>query len=120
MSSHKYKQVIVVRDDLKLSRGKLAAQVAHASLGAFLRAKESGVPVEGWLEEGQKKVVLKCKDGEELLELYELAKKMGLPSFLVRDAGLTELEPGTMTCLGIGPEREEKIDRITGDLPLLR
>ncbi|WP_456482387.1 peptidyl-tRNA hydrolase Pth2 [Methanopyrus sp.] len=115
-----YKQVIVVRGDLELSRGKLAAQVAHASLGAFLRAKESGAPVEEWLKEGQKKVVLECEDEEELLELHELAKRRGLPSFLVRDAGLTELEPGTVTCLGIGPEREEEIDRITGDLPLLR
>ena len=60
-------------------------------------------------------------DGEDkYTEIVELAKRRGLPSFLVRDAGLTELEPGTVTCLGIGPEREEEIDRITGDLPLLR
>ncbi|MHC1581138.1 peptidyl-tRNA hydrolase Pth2 [Methanopyrus sp.] len=115
-----YKQVIVVRGDLDLSRGKLAAQVAHAAVGALLRARELGAPVDEWLEEGQKKVVVRCEDERELMERYERARELGLPAFLVRDAGLTELEPGTVTCVGIGPEREERVDRVTGDLPLLR
>jgi len=115
-----YKQVIVVRGDLDLSRGKLAAQVAHAAVGAFLEAERSGAPVDAWLREGQKKVVVRCEDERELFELEERARGLGLPCFLVRDAGLTELEPGTPTCLGVGPEEEREVDKVTGHLPLLR
>ncbi len=115
-----YKQVIVVRGDLNLSRGKLAAQVAHAALGAFLEAERTGAPVEAWLREGQKKVVVECEDEEELFDLEKRARKLGIPCFLVRDAGLTELEPGTPTCLGVGPEEEREVDKVTGHLPLLR
>ncbi len=110
-----YKQAIVVRKDLGMSPGKTAAQVAHASVGAWKNAdrKVSGA----WESEGAKKVVLQVGDREELLEIKERAGK--LPTCLVKDAGMTELSPGTITCLGIGPAREEEIDRITGSLKLL-
>ncbi len=113
-----YKQVIVVREDLKLSRGKLAVQVAHASISGYeLSDKEMRMK---WKMEGQKKIVLKVKNLEELMNVYQAAKKAGLPAAYIRDAGLTEVPPGTITSIVIGPERSEKIDRITGSLPLLK
>jgi len=112
------KQVIVVRKDLKISVGKLCAQVAHASIAAFLKA--GILKRRKWLKEGMKKVVLQVNTEEELVSLYEKAVKLKLPCELIRDAGLTELEPGTVTALGIGPEDEEKIDKVTGALKLLK
>jgi len=112
-----YKQVIVVRRDLKMGPGKLSAQVAHASL--FSASKAAKAVSEAWEREGSKKVVLKSQSLEEILELHKKTKAAKLPCFLVSDAGLTQLEPGTVTCLGIGPDTDERIDRITKHLKLL-
>jgi PTH2 family peptidyl-tRNA hydrolase len=112
-----FKQVIVVRSDLRLGKGKLAAQVAHASLESYLRASEKDQ--KKWFEENQKKIVLKVENEEKLIEMLEKAKRAGLPSVLIRDAGLTQIPPGTKTAVGIGPAETEKIDRITGELALL-
>jgi len=114
----KYKLVILVRKDLKMSCGKLAAQVAHAAVECVLSSKKE--IVENWRKEGGKKVVLAVKDLEELLKYYQMAKSENLNVCLIRDAGLTEVEPGTITCVGIGPDLEEKIDKITGNLPLYK
>jgi PTH2 family peptidyl-tRNA hydrolase len=114
-----YKLVIVVRDDLKMSGGKLAAQVAHAAVSCALEAKAKRAAwFSAWYAEGQRKVVLKAKDVEELRALGDRAARAGLPKALITDAGLTELPPNTTTCLGIGPAPEEQIDPITGNLPL--
>ncbi len=111
-----YKQVIVLRADLKMSIGKAAAQASHASLSAY---KKSGKLLQDkWEREGAKKAVLKAKSESELTDLFEKAKRRGLPCALIKDAGHTELEPGTVTALGIGPENSEAIDRVTGALPL--
>ena len=110
--------VILVREDLKISCGKLAVQVAHAAVECSLRSEKD--ILEKWLSDGAKKVVLKVKNYEELLFYYDMAKKEGLNSVLIKDAGLTELEPGTVTCVGIGPDTEEKINKITGKLPLYK
>lgn len=112
------KQVIVIRADLGMSRGKLAAQSCHASLGAYKRADERNI--REWEIEGGKKVVVQVKDQEELFQIHELVKAAELPNFLVRDAGHTELPPSTVTALGIGPDKDEKIDKITQDLKLLK
>ncbi|MEM3420734.1 MAG: peptidyl-tRNA hydrolase Pth2 [Candidatus Hadarchaeum sp.] len=116
----KYKQVIVVRIDIEMSPGKLAAQVAHGSVGAAeeTRKKHRGW-FHNWFSEGQKKVVVKVGGESELRELKKKADKLGLPNMLVVDAGLTELAPGTVTALGIGPAPNEILDQITGNLPLL-
>ncbi|MEM4389396.1 MAG: peptidyl-tRNA hydrolase Pth2 [Candidatus Micrarchaeia archaeon] len=113
------KQVIVVRSDLKLGVGKIAAQVAHASLEA-LRAAKAKTPevVMEWEREGQRKVVVKIGGERELLELYEMVRKE-LPCALIRDAGLTQIPPGTPTAIGIGPGEEKVIDKYTGKLKLL-
>jgi PTH2 family peptidyl-tRNA hydrolase len=117
----RYKQVIVVRKDLGMSCGKIAVQVAHASLeAAEISRRENPDLYRAWKEEGAKKVVLEVKSEEELIEIYREALDKGLVSVLIRDAGLTELEPGTATAVGIGPHEEESIDKITGKLPLLK
>jgi PTH2 family peptidyl-tRNA hydrolase len=120
LENFEYKQVLVVRMDLKMSRGKIAVQVAHAAVSAAEEArKHSLASWRGWLWEGQKKVAVKVSSEEELLALRDKAIKAGLPVHLIRDRGLTELPPGTTTVLGIGPARTETVDKITGDLPLL-
>ncbi len=112
-----WKQVIVVRIDLKLSKGKIAAQVAHASLESYKKSSsEDQIEWEAW---GSKKVVLKVKDLRELCTLQKAASKAGVPNALIKDAGKTEVEPGTVTALGIGPCSEDEIDRITSHLPML-
>ncbi|MEM5870243.1 MAG: peptidyl-tRNA hydrolase Pth2 [Candidatus Aenigmatarchaeota archaeon] len=113
----KFKQVIVVRTDLKMGKGKIATQVAHAAVGVLKLVNEE--TVKKWEREGSKKVVLKVGSEEELLQLYKKTKKEKIPCFLVKDAGLTQLKPGTITALGIGPVEEERIDKITGKLKLL-
>jgi PTH2 family peptidyl-tRNA hydrolase len=120
VSEFHYKQVIVFRTDLKMSRGKIAAQAGHAAVSAAEEARRSHKDwFEAWLEEGQCKVVVKVKNEEELLELEKRAKELGLPHALIVDRGLTEVPPGTITCLGIGPAPAEKLDKLTGKLPLL-
>ncbi|MEA3429993.1 MAG: peptidyl-tRNA hydrolase Pth2, partial [Nanoarchaeota archaeon] len=112
-----YKQVILVRQDLKLPKGKLAAQVAHASVDAVL--KTGKLKVDAWRAEGMKKVVLKVKDKKELLDYQQLAKGEGLVAAVITDAGKTVVAPGTMTCVAIGPDREDTIDGITKDLKMV-
>lgn len=113
------KQVIVVRKDLKMSRGKACAQVAHASLGASEIAMEKSESwYKAWKKRGQRKVIVYVESEEELIEVYNQAKSEALPCFIVRDAGLTELLPGTLTAAAIGPAPESKVDKITGKLKL--
>lgn len=115
------KQVIVVRSDLGMGKGKVAAQVAHAALDAAdtARRKHPGW-YESWREQGQAKVVVKTDGGEQALEaLQRQARSLGLPVSLIQDRGLTQVEPGTTTCLGIGPGPSDEIDKVTGKLKLL-
>jgi len=112
-----YKQCIVIRTDLDMGKGKMAAQAAHAAIAAFEQA--SSAARRRWLAEGQKKIVVKVRGEKELLELYEEARRLGLPCALVHDAGLTQLPPNTLTALGIGPAEAERIDVLTRDLKLL-
>ena len=112
-----YKQVIVVRKDLKLGKGKLAAHVAHASLGVLDNVDEKALL--NWKITGAKKIVAKVKDLNELKEIEKKAKKEKLPTYLVKDAGLTQVKAGTITCLAIGPVEEKKVDKVTRKLKLL-
>jgi PTH2 family peptidyl-tRNA hydrolase len=115
-----YKQTIVVRADLGMGKGKLSAQSSHASLGAYKSVMRSHPEiVKAWEEEGQKKVVLKVKGESELLECYNKAKAAGIPCELIRDAGHTQIEPGTLTCFAAGPWKESELDSIFGTLKLL-
>ncbi|MGD0029561.1 MAG: peptidyl-tRNA hydrolase Pth2 [Candidatus Bathyarchaeia archaeon] len=120
MSEFLYKQVIVFHSDLKLSKGKTAVQAAHAAVSAAEEArKHHRVWWENWIDEGQRKIAVKVKTEEELLNLERHAKELGLPCALIVDRGLTEVPPNTITCLGIGPAPAGKVDKITGRLPLL-
>jgi len=112
------KQVIVVNEALRLPRGKLAAQVAHAAVAAYLHAPRD--VQRRWLKEGMPKVVLRCETEAELLDLYAAATAAGLPASLIRDAGHTVLEPGTVTCAGIGPAAPADLEPLTGVLRLVR
>jgi peptidyl-tRNA hydrolase, PTH2 family len=113
------KQAIVVRGDLDMGKGKIAAQVSHASLSAFRKSELADkFTARKWEAEGQKKVVLKVGSESELLALYEQMKRE-IPCALIRDAGHTQVEPGTATCFGAGPAEESKIDKFTKELKLL-
>jgi len=115
-----YKQVIAVRTDLKMGKGKLAAQVGHAAVIAAEEARKRHPEWwQAWLKEGQCKVAVKVQTLADLLELQREAIAMKLPYSLVTDRGLTQLPPSTLTCLGIGPAPSTQVDKITGKLPLL-
>lgn len=108
----------IVTPELPISEGKLAAQVAHAAVECALRLhKQNPSLVQKWLGEGQKKVVLGT-GSEDILRLQSKAASMGLCTALIKDAGRTELEPGTVTALALGPAQEHELDKITGQLPL--
>jgi len=114
-----HKMVIVVRTDINLSPGKLAVQVAHAAVSCALKAKKDRTKhFRPWYDEGQKKVVVKGFDLDELRDLQALAKKHDITTYMVTDAGMTEVPPGTVTCLGVGPGPAAQVDRITGKLSL--
>jgi len=111
------KQVILVREDLKLPKGKLAVQVAHASLD--VASKSDKKIVEKWKKQGAKKVVLKVADEKEFFKYMSMLENDGIKVALIKDAGHTVVEPGTITCLGVGPDLEEKIDKVTGKLKMV-
>lgn len=121
MSTRKMKMVIVIRRDLKLRGGKPIAQGIHAAMGALTDSKDRWGPISGdmldcWDENGRKQAILQVHSEEALLALSERAQAAGLGHYLVRDHGKTQVSPDTPTALGIGPEFEDQIDRVTGDL----
>jgi peptidyl-tRNA hydrolase, PTH2 family len=132
------KQVIVIRKDLKMRSGKIAAQAAHASMKVLLDAGEFhtahgrwfeldeddfgkyGVDVFDWIAGNHKKVVVYVESEDALVALYDKAKEAKLPCSLITDAGLTEFHGvPTKTCIAVGPALESEVDKITGGLPLL-
>lgn len=120
MSEFEFKQVIILRTDLGISRGKIAAQAGHAAVSAAEKARKKHEDWwRAWIAEGQCKVALKVNSEQELVALEKEAKTAKLPCALISDRGLTEIPPGTVTCLGIGPAPSPLVDKITGKLPLL-
>lgn len=111
------KQAILVRQDLKLPKGKLAVQVAHASVEATIKTDHK--KMDSWASQGMKKVVLKVKDLRELKEYEKKAKKLNLTTSMIKDAGKTTIKPGTITCLAIGPDSDKKIDLVIKELKLI-
>ncbi len=110
------KQVILVRKDLKMVGGKLAAQVAHGSVETVLKSDRK--LVQKWRDEGMKKVVLKVLDKKELVKYKKFAEQAGLVNALITDAGRTFFKRATVTVLAIGPNEDEKIDDLTSDLQM--
>lgn len=129
------KQVLVVRKDLNMRKGKMISQAAHASMLALLQTRENGKPLEGtlardstihldeeaylWLEGHYTKIAVGVDSETELLGLLAHARTLGLRCALVKDRGQTELVPNTITALAIGPGLSEKVDLVTGHLKLL-
>jgi PTH2 family peptidyl-tRNA hydrolase len=115
-----FKQVILIRTDLKMGTGKKCVQSCHASVSAsdLIRVQDKNA-WKIWKNTGQKKVVVKLKDMEELIEIIKKLESNKIQYFVVRDAGLTQLPPSTTTAIGIGPVESTKIDKVTGDLKLL-
>jgi PTH2 family peptidyl-tRNA hydrolase len=115
-----FKQVIIVRRDLNMGTGKIAAQVAHAAVMGAERVKASRREwFNSWFGAGQAKVVVKVKNIEELMDVRIRAEKMNLPVVQVQDSGLTQIPSGTITCIGIGPAPSDLIDKVTFELKLL-
>ena len=114
------KQTIIIRNDIEMGRGKMVAQGAHASLMSYLESEKADKSIaERWLRDGEKKIVLKIENEEKIKRLAEALKYKGIPCSLVLDAGLTQLPPGTVTALGIGPWKRSEIDFFTSSLKLL-
>ena len=115
-----YKMVIVTRKDLRLTPGKLAAQVAHAAVACVLETKKTNKKwFNKWQNEGAKKAVVKVDCLNDFFPLKEKADRLNLVSFIIEDAGHTEIPAGTKTTLGIGPAPSNIIDQVTGELSLL-
>lgn len=116
------KLALVVRGDIKMSKGKTAAQCAHASVLCYQRAQEAKDKqklLDAWTFMGQPKIVLRVENYEDIVHLQEKAKDMGVVAALVQDAGHTQLAAGTVTVLGLGPDAVENIDRLVSHLKLL-
>jgi len=115
-----YKQALVVRLDIEMGRGKVAVQCAHAAISAAEEArKHMRGWWESWIKQGQLKIALKVPDLNTLVELEKRGRAIGIPVNLVQDRGLTQVPPGTVTCLGLGPAPADLVDSLTGNLPLL-
>jgi PTH2 family peptidyl-tRNA hydrolase len=112
------KLTLVMRADLGMGRGKIAAQAAHAAVAAAL-ASSGSRDFRAWLRDGQPKVVLKVGSEDELYAIAEQAHTASLPVQVIHDAGRTQVAEGTPTCCAIGPAEASRIDAITGDLSLL-
>lgn len=119
-NNNEFKQVIVVRVDIRMGKGKLATQVAHASVGAYRKTKRKHADiVRKWEMEGEKKIVLRISSLDGLMKLKSLIDEEGIPNIIIRDAGLTQLMPGTVTCLGIGPWDSDTLDKFISHLKLV-
>ncbi|XP_043493274.1 peptidyl-tRNA hydrolase 2, mitochondrial-like [Polistes fuscatus] len=117
-----YKMVIVVRNDIVMGTGKIAAQCAHAALECYRNAPINPIKrymFQSWLYNGQPKIVLQVSSEQKLLDLERSAKKIGLVTAVIRDAGRTQLKPGTISVLGIGPDLSTEVNKITSHLKLL-
>ena len=114
------KMVFVVNAELKMGKGKIASQVAHA---AFAACEESMLnerkETKIWKSQGCPKIVLKGEDKNRLKSIFELAKFAGLPVVKIHDAGRTQIDPGSLTVVAIGPASQLEINKITANLKLL-
>lgn len=117
MGTSQFKLVLVVRKDLSMGTGKIAAQCSHASIQAYKKCNK--LLQFKWAMSGQMKVVVSCPDDKAMLEINEKAKSMNVRTSIIHDAGRTQIAPGSMTVLAVGPGRSEIVDQITGHLKLL-
>lgn len=115
-----YKMVIAVRKDLDLGKGKIGSQVAHAAVSCALYAeKHDKKAFSEWMRQGQRKVVVRVDSLDEIYALKSRAESLGITHSLITDAGKTQVDPETVTCIGLGPAEEEVLDQLTGSFSLL-
>ncbi|KAH0541187.1 peptidyl-tRNA hydrolase 2, mitochondrial [Cotesia glomerata] len=117
-----YKMVLVVRTDISMSTGKIAGQCAHAAVECYDSCKNNKVNQEyldAWFMLGQPKIVLRVTSEDRLKSLAVKASNCGLVTAIIKDAGRTQLEPGTISVLGIGPGPNSIVDSVTSHLKLL-
>lgn len=118
-ASEECKLVILMRNDVKMTKGKIAAQAGHAAVNCALACKKKDSKTfDQWMNDGQAKVVLRIDSEAELFQFKALADSQGIINSVICDAGRTQIEPGTYTCLGMGPAPASVLDKITGDLKL--
>ncbi|XP_015122228.1 peptidyl-tRNA hydrolase 2, mitochondrial-like [Diachasma alloeum] len=116
------KMVLVVRSDIAMGRGKTASQCAHAAVECVQRCSSGKMNkkiLDTWFFLGQPKIVLKISSEEKLNDLAKEVKTRGLTAVVIKDAGKTQLEPGTTSVLGIGPGPNSIVDELTAHLKLL-
>jgi len=114
------KMVIAVRKDIDMGKGKIAAQVAHAAVACTLISMKKNKKIfNEWYDSGQKKVVVKVDSLDEIYKIKEECKDLGIISEIITDAGFTQIVPGTVTCIGLGPDDDDALDGITGKYHLL-
>ncbi|WVQ94866.1 peptidyl-tRNA hydrolase [Kwoniella sp. CBS 9459] len=119
-SSEEMKLVLVVNDELKMTKGKVAAQAGHATLACAMTLKEANPRLfRAWQNQGQPKIALRCANTEELEILAAQARSLNLCARTIRDAGRTQVAPGSKTIVGIGPGPARVINSVTGKLKLL-
>lgn len=112
-----YKQVIILRKDVGMDKGKMIVHAIHAAIDSMRNSDEE--IIKKWEKEGSKKIVLKINSMKEFEKVEAQLKKAKVPFVVIKDAGLTQLKRGTVTALGVGPVEEKKVDKITGKLKLL-
>ncbi|KAI0831577.1 PTH2-domain-containing protein [Hypoxylon sp. FL0890] len=122
------KLVLVVRTDLGMTKGKIAAQCSHATLACYktltrAASRDPSSPearlLQRWERRGQAKIAVQVKSEDELLELMAKARSLGITAEVIQDAGRTQIDPGSLTVLGVGPAPKSLVDRVTGGLKLL-
>jgi peptidyl-tRNA hydrolase len=115
-----HKMILAVRTDLKMGKGKIAAQCSHATLGAYKRAlRKTPGSVKYWERIGQKKITVKLESEEQMDQIEEAAKQAGLVTHVVVDAGHTQIPAGSKTVLAIGPAPESVVNTVTSHLKLI-
>lgn len=120
MASEECKMILAVRMDIKMEKGKIAAQCGHATLAVYKLAKKVTPKfVSQWERRGQAKVAVKCPDEEIMLDLEKKAKELGIAARSIIDAGRTQIAPNTRTVLGLGPAPVSLMNQLTGHLKLL-
>ena len=114
------KMVFIINSELKMGKGKIAAQVGHAAVSSTLKSGEKNPELlEAWLASGQKKICVKGEDAEHLLQLAKQCKESGIAAVKIHDAGHTQIPTGSLTVLSLGPDMESILDKVSGDLKLL-
>lgn len=114
------KMVLVVRNDLKMGKGKIGAQCGHAAVGAYEKMlRRNPATLQQWEESGSAKIAVKVDSEEQIMQVLRAAKAADLNTCLIHDAGRTQIAPNSKTVLAVGPASSATIDQITGHLKLL-